>query len=133
MDVRCFLGQDGRSICELGYHGRRPGIVSFFFSLYFVVYSYLFITKQDTNKSQYNRTALAAMSTLTHHGIIYVPLGYKNTFAEMTNLSEIHGGSPWGAGTFAGADGSRQPSTLELTVAEKQGAAFAETVAKMSG
>lgn len=78
-------------------------------------------------------TALAAMSTLTHHGIIYVPLGYKNTFAEMTNLSEIHGGSPWGAGTFAGADGSRQPSTLELTVAEKQGAAFAETVAKMSG
>jgi len=46
-------------------------------------------------------TALAAMSTLTHHGIIYVPLGYKNNFAQLANLSEVRGGSPWGAGTFA--------------------------------
>ncbi|KAJ2891664.1 NADPH-dependent FMN reductase domain-containing protein [Zalerion maritima] len=75
-------------------------------------------------------TAIAAMSTLAHHGIIYVPLGYKETFAEMTSLAEIHGGSPWGAGTFAGADGSRMPSELELKVAEKQGEAFAKTVAK---
>ena len=30
------------------------------------------------------------------------------------DLSEIHGGSPWGASTLAGADGSRQPSALEL-------------------
>ena len=78
-------------------------------------------------------TALAAMSTLAHHGIIYVPLGYKETFAEMTNLTEVHGGSPWGAGTIAGADGSRQPSELELTVAEKQGESFAKTVAKSTG
>merc|ERR1712000_529594 len=51
-------------------------------------------------------TAISAMSTLAHHGIIYVPLGYKHTFPQLTNLSEVHGGSPWGAGTFAGADGS---------------------------
>ena len=41
------------------------------------------------------------MSTLTHHGMIYVPLGYKTTFAILADLSEVRGGSPWGAGTFA--------------------------------
>jgi len=75
-------------------------------------------------------TALAAMSTLAHHGFVYVPLGYKHTFAQLSNLSEIHGGSPWGAGTFSGADGSRQPTALELEIATAQGKAFYETVAK---
>lgn len=46
-------------------------------------------------------TAIAALSTLTHHGIIFVPLGYKTAFAQLSNLSEVRGGSPWGAGTFA--------------------------------
>lgn len=50
--------------------------------------------------------------------------------AELANLDEVHGGSPWGAGTFAAGDGSRQPSALELTVARKQGKAFYETVAR---
>lgn len=46
-------------------------------------------------------TAIAAMSTFAHHGIIYVPLGYKTAFPLLANLSEVHGGSPWGAGTFS--------------------------------
>ena len=46
-------------------------------------------------------TCIAAMSTLTHHGIIYVPLGYKTTFGLLADLTEIRGGSPWGAGTFS--------------------------------
>jgi NAD(P)H dehydrogenase (quinone) len=46
-------------------------------------------------------TAMSVMSTLAHHGMIYVPLGYKTTFPYLTNLDEVHGGSPWGAGTFA--------------------------------
>lgn len=75
-------------------------------------------------------TALNALSTLTHHGLIYVPLGYKHTFADLTNLEEVHGGSPWGSGTFAGGDGSRQPSALELKIAHTQGQTFYETVAK---
>lgn len=33
--------------------------------------------------------------------VIYVPLGYAKTFPQLTNLSEVRGGSPWGAGTFA--------------------------------
>ena len=51
--------------------------------------------------------------------------------AELSNLTEIHGGSPWGAGTFAGADGSRQPTELELKIATAQGKAFYETVSKV--
>ena len=46
-------------------------------------------------------TYIAAMSTLTHHGWIYVPLGYKFTFPLLAELDEVRGGSPWGAGTFA--------------------------------
>ena len=46
-------------------------------------------------------TCIAAMSTLAHHGMIYVPLGYKTVFGQLANLDEVHGGSPWGAGTFA--------------------------------
>ena len=41
------------------------------------------------------------MSTLAHHGFIYVPLGYKMTFGLLAELGEVRGGSPWGAGTFA--------------------------------
>ncbi|AQZ16039.1 RFS1 (YBR052C) and PST2 (YDR032C) [Zygosaccharomyces parabailii] len=75
-------------------------------------------------------TAVNSLSVLAHHGIIYVPLGYANVFNELSNLEEPHGGSPWGAGTLAAADGSRKPSKLELTVHETQGRTFAETVKK---
>ena len=72
------------------------------------------------------------MSTLAHHGIIFVPLGYSTTFAQLANLSEVRGGSPWGAGTFAGADGSRQPSALELELATLQGKHLFNTVKKVA-
>lgn len=72
------------------------------------------------------------MSTLAHHGIIYVPLGYKTAFGVLSNLTEVRGGSPWGAGTFAGPDGSRQPSALELELATTQGESFGNAVKKVS-
>jgi len=77
-------------------------------------------------------TAIAAMSTFAHHGLIYVPLGYKTTFPILADLSEVRGGSPWGAGTFSAADGSRQPTAKELQLAEAQGKAFYEAVAKVN-
>ncbi|KAH7364492.1 quinone oxidoreductase-like protein [Rhexocercosporidium sp. MPI-PUGE-AT-0058] len=77
-------------------------------------------------------TAIAAMSTLAHHGIIYVPLGYAHTFPQLANLSEVHGGSPWGAGTFAAADGSRQPTPLELEIATIQGEQFGKKISSVS-
>ncbi|KAF8579647.1 benzoquinone reductase [Ramaria rubella] len=76
-------------------------------------------------------TVLSLLSTLTHHGILFVPLGYKNAFAQLGNVTETRGGSPWGAGTFAGSDGSRQPSVLELEIATIQGKTFYETVSRV--
>jgi len=69
-------------------------------------------------------TAMTYLSTFAHHGIIYVPFGYYSAFEQMSNIKEVHGGSPWGAGTIAGGDGSRQPSELEIDIAERQGKAF---------
>jgi len=66
-------------------------------------------------------TYISIMSTFVHHGLIFVPLGYAHAFQQLTNLSEVHGSSPWGAGSFAGTDGSRQPTSLELEIAEIQG------------
>ncbi|KAF8137144.1 flavoprotein-like protein [Boletus edulis] len=77
-------------------------------------------------------TIMNSLSTLVHHGIVYVPLGYSRTFTQLSNLTEIHGGSPWGAGTFAGGDGSRQPSALELETAKLQGTWFYEIVERSS-
>ncbi|KAF8158778.1 flavoprotein-like protein [Mycena galopus ATCC 62051] len=73
-----------------------------------------------------------AISTLTHHGVLFVPLGYKHAFVQITSLTEVHGGSPWGAGTFAGADGSRQPTELELEIGHIQGTAFYGVVSKVN-
>ena len=58
-------------------------------------------------------TVVNSLSVLVHHGIIFVPLGYAKAFALQSNLEEIHGASAYGAGTFAGADGSRQPTQIE--------------------
>ncbi|KAG6811183.1 Minor allergen Alt a 7 [Tricholoma furcatifolium] len=77
-------------------------------------------------------TALNTMSVLTHHGIIHVPLGYARSFAQLSNLEEVHGGSPWGAGTFSSSNGSRQPTALELEIANLHGKAFYENVSKVS-
>ncbi|KAH8081327.1 1,4-benzoquinone reductase [Cristinia sonorae] len=77
-------------------------------------------------------TAVASLSTLAHHGIIYVPLGYSTTFDIISNITEVHGGSPWGAGTFTAADGSRQPSALELELATRHGKYFYGIVNKVA-
>lgn len=51
----------------------------------------LFISTAGAGGGQ-ESTAIAAMSTLVHHGVKYVPLGYKHAFGQLTNLSEVHGG-----------------------------------------
>lgn len=63
-------------------------------------YAGLFVSTGTLGGGQ-ESTCLSAMSTLAHHGFLYVPLGYKTAFPLLANLEEIHGGSAWGAGTFA--------------------------------
>ena len=75
-------------------------------------------------------TALTFVTQLTHHGMIFVPLGYATP--KLFNMDEVHGGSPYGAGTLAGADGSRQPSTLEKEIAAAQGAHFGTIAVKLA-
>ena len=74
-------------------------------------------------------TILTTIPTLLHHGMIYVGLPYSAP--ELTDISEVRGGSPYGAGTIAGADGSRQPSEKELSLARFQGKHVAEIAAKL--
>jgi NAD(P)H dehydrogenase (quinone) len=94
-------------------------------------YAGVFVSTAGVGGGQ-ESTVLNSLSTLTHHGIIYVPLGYKHTFPLISNLEEVHGGSPWGAGTYAASDGSRQPSELEKNIATIQGESFWNTVSKVS-
>lgn len=75
-------------------------------------------------------TALTTITQLTHHGMIYVPIGYSFGGAMFDN-SEVHGGSPYGAGTIANGDGSRIPSDYELSMAAHQGASFANIARKL--
>ncbi|OAY74986.1 NAD(P)H dehydrogenase (quinone) FQR1, partial [Ananas comosus] len=76
-------------------------------------------------------TSLTAITQLTHHGMIFVPVGY--TFgAGMFEMEQLKGGSPYGAGTYAG-DGSRLPSELELAQAFHQGKYFAGIAKKLKG
>lgn len=67
--------------------------------------------------------------TLAHHGMVIVGLPYA--VAELSDISELRGGSPYGAATVAGADGSRQPSEKELILARFQGAHVARLTARM--
>lgn len=76
-------------------------------------------------------TILNSISVPTHHGMIFVPLGTKHIFPLIVNLNELHAGSPYGASTFAGPDGTRKPSSLELEIAEIQGSTFFEVAKKL--
>lgn len=73
-----------------------------------------------------------SLSMFIHHGLIYVPLGYGEAFPLLTSFDKVHGGSPWGAGAYAGSDGSRSANDIELGIAKIQGKQFASLVSKAS-
>jgi NAD(P)H dehydrogenase (quinone) len=75
-------------------------------------------------------TILTFIPTLLHHGMVYVGLPYAAP--ELTDISEVRGGSPYGAATIAGPDGSRQPSEKELSLARFQGKHVAGIAAKLN-
>ena len=69
-------------------------------------------------------------STLLHQGMIIVGLPYS--FAGLSRMDEIIGGTPYGATTLAKADGSRHPSENELEGARFQGRHVAEIAARLA-
>jgi NAD(P)H dehydrogenase (quinone) len=76
-------------------------------------------------------TLFSILTNLLHFGMITVGLPYS--FQGQMTLDEITGGSPYGATTIAGGDGSRQPSENELAGARFQGRLIAETANKLFG
>jgi NAD(P)H dehydrogenase (quinone) len=74
-------------------------------------------------------TIRAAHTFLFHQGMVVVGVPYA--CAELMNMNEITGGSPYGAGTVAGPKGDRQPTQNELTIARFQGKHVAQIAAKL--
>jgi NAD(P)H dehydrogenase (quinone) len=69
-------------------------------------------------------------TTLFHQGFIVV--GVPPSVKELYALNEVSGGSPYGASTIAGGDGSRWPTANELAIARAQGANVARLAAKLA-
>lgn len=69
-------------------------------------------------------------STLLHQGMVIVGVPYSAK--ELLNMQEITGGSPYGASTITDADGSRQPSANELSIARFQGKHVAEIAVRLA-
>ena len=81
-------------------------------------------TSTATQHGGQETTLMSIHTNLLHFGMIQVGLPYS--FSGQTILDEITGGSPYGASTIAGADGSRHPSENELEGARYQGRHVAE-------
>jgi NAD(P)H dehydrogenase (quinone) len=75
-------------------------------------------------------TILGLHTVLLHHGMVLVGLPYA--WAGQTRLDEVTGGSPYGATTISGGDGSRQPSANELDGARYQGRHVAQIAARLA-
>ena len=76
-------------------------------------------------------TITSTWTTLAHHGMIIVPIGY--TTPALFDVSQVGGGTPYGASTIAGGDGSRQPDERELGIARHQGEHVAKIAARLKG
>ena len=112
--MRNFLDQTGR----LWMNGSLIGKVGSVF------------TSTGTQHGGQETTITSFHSTLLHQGMIIVGVPYS--CQELVNMSEITGGSPYGAGALAGPDGSRQPSENELKIARFQGSHVAGVAKKQS-
>jgi NAD(P)H dehydrogenase (quinone) len=87
-------------------------------------------TSTATQHGGQETTIVSFHTTLLHQGMIIVGVPYS--CKEIMNMNEITGGSPYGASTLAGLDGSRQPSENEIKIARFQGRHVAEVAKKQS-
>ena len=88
-------------------------------------------TSSATQHGGQESTILTFHVTLLHHGFVVVGLPYA--FQGQMRIDEITGGSPYGASTIAGGDGSRMPSENELAAAQFQGKHVASIAFKLTG
>jgi NAD(P)H dehydrogenase (quinone) len=112
--MRNFLDQTGR----LWQNGALIGKIGSVF------------TSTATQHGGQETTITSFHTTLLHHGMIIVGVPYS--CQQIGDMSEITGGSPYGASTLAGSDGHRQPTDNELSIARFQGAHVAGVAKKQS-
>ena len=110
-----FLDQAGGLWARGAMHGKVGGAFS----------------SSATQHGGQETTLFSIITNLLHFGMLIVGLDYGHA-GQMT-LSEITGGSPYGATTIAGSDGSRLPSANELQGARYQGRKIAETARRLHG
>jgi NAD(P)H dehydrogenase (quinone) len=87
-------------------------------------------TSSGTQHGGQESTILSFHTTLLAHGLIILGVPYTET--RLMIADEISGGSPFGASTIAGHDGSRRPTANELAIAQTQGKRVAEIAAKLT-
>ncbi len=87
-------------------------------------------TSTATQHGGQETTLIGLIQTLLHHGMLIAGLPYA--WAGQMRLDEVTGGSPYGATTITGGDGSRMPSDNELDGARWQGRYVAETAKKLA-
>jgi NAD(P)H dehydrogenase (quinone) len=88
-------------------------------------------TSTGTQHGGQEMTLFSIITNLLHFGMVIVGLDYGHV--GQTTLDEITGGSPYGATTIAGGDGSRRTTANELEGARYQGRKIAETANKLHG
>jgi NAD(P)H dehydrogenase (quinone) len=88
-------------------------------------------TSTATQHGGQETTLFSIITNLLHFGMVIVGLDYGH--AGQMKIDEVTGGSPYGATTIAGGDGSRQPTENELVGARYQGRKIAETAIKLHG
>jgi NAD(P)H dehydrogenase (quinone) len=88
-------------------------------------------TSTATQHGGQEQTLFSVITNLLHFGMVIVGLPYSH--AGQMNVTEIVGGSPYGATTVAGSDGARQPTEIDLAGARHQGELVARTASKLFG
>ena len=110
-----FLDQAGGLWAKGALHGKVGGA----------------FTSTATQHGGQETTLFSIITNLLHFGMVVVGLNYG--FQPQMKLDAVTGGSPYGASTITGGDGSRQPSADELAGARYQGRVIAETAIKLNG
>jgi NAD(P)H dehydrogenase (quinone) len=88
-------------------------------------------TSTATQHGGQETTLFSIITNLLHFGMTIIGLNYG--FSGQMELNDVTGGSPYGATTITGGDGSRQPTANELAGARYQGRAIAEAARKLHG
>ncbi|KAI8904387.1 flavoprotein-like protein [Gorgonomyces haynaldii] len=113
--VKAFWDATGQLWATGALHGKFAGI----------------FTSTSTQHGGIETTAFTFLPNLVHHGINFVPFGYKNK--GVGNATEIHGASPWGAGTVnSQSEGKTAVSELERSLAFAQGKDFGTLIKKVA-